>query len=97
MKRTLLIHELVILLIILCALSPTLTVMAVGIIAYAFGCPVNEGFVQPCMVFGFDIGESIYSAGALGWYGLLTLPLGLVVLVVYILVALVSTLKKRKR
>lgn len=76
-RLALLIHLLVLSAILLAGFAPLLGVMAVGLIAEANGCRVDEGSPHPCVVNGVDIGQSLYSVGVLGWLMLATIPLGL--------------------
>jgi hypothetical protein len=82
------IHVLVIFLIVLLALSPLIGAMAAGTVANAYGCPLDEGSVHPCFVNGRDIGETLYTFGVLGWLSLATIPVGLAVLGIYLLIAM---------
>ena len=47
--------------------------------AASHGCQIDEGSVHPCIINGQDQGELFYSLGMMGWFVLLTMPLGLVV------------------
>ena len=89
-----LIHGLIIFLILLLAFSPFIGVMAAGTIADVYGCRLDEGSVHPCVVNGRDIGETLYSFGVLGWLGLATIPLGLAVLGIYLLIVILYYLVK---
>lgn len=77
------------LLILALALSPVLSVMTASAIASLAGCRLDEGSVHPCMVAGFDMGETLYTLFVLGWLGLVTLPLGAVALLGWILKAVI--------
>ncbi|MEO5719936.1 MAG: hypothetical protein ABIR71_00515 [Chthoniobacterales bacterium] len=57
-------------------LAPVASVVACGMIANAYGCPVDEGSAHPCVINGIDYGETLYAMGVLGWLMLLTLPAG---------------------
>ena len=61
------------------------------------GCTLHEGYVNPCVVNGTDYGETLYSAFVSGWFMLLTLPVGLILLGVLIALALLDWLNRRKR
>jgi hypothetical protein len=89
-----LIHITVIFVILLLAFSPFIGAMAAGTIANANGCQLDEGSVHPCVVNGRDIGQSLYTFGVLGWLGLATIPIGLSVLGIYLVLALVYYLVK---
>jgi hypothetical protein len=84
----LLIHALVIFTILCIAFSPLVSVAIAGSIANANGCQLDEGSVHPCLVNGKDMGETLYTMGVLGWLMLATIPLGLMVVALYILIVL---------
>jgi len=46
------------------------------ILSSAGNCQVNESSVNVCMLFGVDVGGLIYNLMMMGWYALITLPLG---------------------
>jgi hypothetical protein len=87
MKRStiiqIIIHTLILGLILFVGFLPVLSVAIAGGIASANGCQLDEGSVHPCVVNGVDMGETLYSMGVMGWFMLVTLPLGLGAAVVY--------------
>ena len=56
--------------------APLISVMIAGSIASWNGCTLHEGFVNPCVINGRDIGETLYAMGVMGWFMLVTIPLG---------------------
>lgn len=52
---------------------PLLSVAVAGFIADLNGCGLHEGFVQPCVMFGKDIGGLLYNMVAIGWLMLISL------------------------
>ena len=70
----------------LLAASPLISVMIAGWIAETNGCTLHEGFVNPCVVNGTDIGQDLYAAFVLGWLMLATLPLGAIALLIWLAV-----------
>ncbi|MDD7908783.1 hypothetical protein PUV47_02540 [Pseudovibrio exalbescens] len=38
-------------------------------------CMVHEGFPNPCMIAGVDVGDTLYSIGMIAAWGLLMVPL----------------------
>lgn len=52
--------------------------MAATFVAYAIaranGCTLHEGFANPCVVLGADIGSALYSMGVMFWLTLITMP-----------------------
>jgi hypothetical protein len=92
-KRTLLIGYGIIL---LWMLWPVLSVLAAGTIASSGDCQLDEGSVHPCVVFGRDVGETLYNLFVMGWFGLITLPTGALAFIAFSVVALVLYLKRRQ-
>lgn len=72
--------------ILLFAGAPILSVVAAGTIASWNGCTLHEGFSNPCMVGGEDIGSTLYAMGVMGWFMIATIPLGFMALLVWTLV-----------
>jgi hypothetical protein len=73
---------------------PFALVLSAGLFATAFGCVANEGDAHPCVVAGYDFGELIYIAGVSGWFMLVTWPLMLITLVVWIALAAVAVTRR---
>jgi hypothetical protein len=63
-------------LIALAAGWPMILVIIAGTIATVNGCRLDEGSVNPCVVFGRDMGETLYAMGVMGWFMIVTIPLG---------------------
>jgi hypothetical protein len=57
---------------------PLLLAVGAGTVAGWYGCIVNEGMSNPCIIGGVDYGDTFYTFFGLGWIGLVTIPLGLV-------------------
>jgi hypothetical protein len=84
--------------IVLFTTAPVISVSIAGAIASANNCQLDEGSVHTCMVNGRDLGQTLYSMGVLGWFMLVTIPVGLVVLVVYLVgMAIVGVLLSRRQ
>lgn len=84
MIRSVILHGLVILIIVILAISPLLSTMVAGAIAGRYGCDLDEGSIHPCVVNGRDIGGTLYTLGMMGWFALGTIPLGAIAVAVYI-------------
>lgn len=69
-------YGLVLVLILLFAFAPIISIMVSGAIAEANGCTLNEADVHPCIVNGTDLGPTLSVMFVLGWLALATLPLG---------------------
>ena len=94
-----LIYAVALLLLLGFTLFPVFSVMFTSVVADANGCSVNEGAPQPCMVMGSDWGELLYATGVMGWFMLVTLPLGggaLIVWLVMIIIHLAAWKRARR-
>jgi uncharacterized protein YqgC (DUF456 family) len=67
------------------ALLPLLAILVTATVAGVLGCEVNEGGPTPCVVYGTDIGGLLSSLMVTGWFGLLTIPLLMVLVAVWAL------------
>ena len=63
--------------IILFTTSPILSVVLAATIADSHGCTLNEGSVNPCIIGGVDYGGLLYNMGVLGWFAMVSIPLGI--------------------
>ncbi len=77
--------------------APVGSVTIAGTAANAFGCTVDEGSVHPCLIGGKDFGELLYTLGVLGWLMLLTLPIGALAVLIWIIVLLLHRRAWRNR
>lgn len=76
MKDSIKLSLLVLALILLIAALPIISVLASEAIANALGCKLNEANVHTCMVGRMDIGPALSVMFVMGWFGLVTFPLG---------------------
>ncbi|MEL6467283.1 MAG: hypothetical protein AAFQ58_20165 [Pseudomonadota bacterium] len=74
-------YTILIILLLICAL-PILSVMISSALAQAYGCTLHEGFSNPCIIWGEDRGETLGGMFVMGWFMLITVPAGAVVLLV---------------
>jgi hypothetical protein len=77
-------YLIILLAIIVIAGSPLISVLISTLIADSNGCVVHEGFVNPCVVLGVDIGGGLYGGFVLGWLMLVTFPVGAIALLAWI-------------
>ena len=87
-------------LIVLIAFGPAIISVGSQEIAEALGCQVDLNRAIPCVIRGKDYGETFYSLGFTIWYSYLTLPLGGVLFVIWLLpatVAALAALRNRKQ
>lgn len=54
-------------------IAPLVSVVLAGLIADLNGCGLHEGFAQPCIVAGVDIGGLLYTMAVMGWLMLVSL------------------------
>ena len=77
--------------IVLWAIFPILSILIASGLASAFDCQLDEGGTHPCMAFGTDIGDALYTMFVMGWFFFITIPSGFVALVIFmIIMAVVS-------
>ncbi|WP_027236978.1 hypothetical protein [Leisingera caerulea] len=46
-----------------------LCIAAVMLLGFGFDCEIHEGFANPCVVLGRDLGEAAYTLGVLAAWG----------------------------
>jgi hypothetical protein len=90
-------HVVILLVIFAIGIGPWISVAIAGSIATANGCELNEGTVNPCIVNGQDLGDTLYTMGMMGWIGIATCPVALILLGVYLLVVVIFWLVKRNK
>jgi hypothetical protein len=95
MKTRLLIHGTIVFLILFAACLPLFSVAVAGEIASANNCQLDEGSVHPCIVNGRDMGQTLYTMGVMGWFMLVTIPVGLGLAAVYIFLVAVIYIVRR--
>lgn len=84
-------------LIALFTVSPFIPVVIAGVVATANGCRLDEAGFYPCVILGHDFGELLGTMGMLGWLGLVTFPVGNVLICVLAAVALVHFFRHRRK
>ena len=57
-------------------LLPVISVLIAAAISSANDCVLHEGGVNPCVVWGVDLGELLYTLGVMGWFMLISIPFG---------------------
>lgn len=72
------------------AFLPVLGVLLASGVATLGGCDLNEGSVNACVVLGMDMGGTLYVLFVMGWYALVTLPLGMGVAAIGLLLAIIG-------
>src|SRR5262245_20592783 len=84
------------LLIALWTFFPILSALIASALASAFACQLDAGGTHPCMAFGTDIGESLYTLFVMAWFAFFTIPSGLVAAVIFLVLVLVFGRAKRE-
>ena len=80
--------------IVLFAIAPIVVTFISGFTAHAFGCQVDEASDHACMILGLDWGSVFNVLFVSGWFTILTLPLGAVLLVGLTIFLTVRKLRK---
>ncbi|MCL4067926.1 hypothetical protein M3484_15225 [Pseudomonas sp. GX19020] len=60
-------------LMVVIGIAPLASVALAGLIADWNGCALHEGFAQPCILLGTDIGGVLYTMAVMGWLMLISL------------------------
>ncbi len=71
--------------------------LAASAIAGVLGCTLNEGGAHACLLFGRDIGGALHVMFISHWFAMMTIPVAVMVLVVWAVVALILLLLHRRR
>lgn len=82
--------------IVVVAGAPVISVVVAMVLAEANGCTLHEGFTNPCVIWGADRGELLYTMFVAGWFGLVTLPAGAIALLVWLVAAGVAFFLRRR-
>ena len=93
-KRIILTHGSILLFIGLVAFGPLLLALTAFGFAGINDCVLHEGYPNPCVVFGFDWGETLYAYSVSAWITLFTLPLGIFFLGIYMVAMMVRWRRK---
>ena len=67
----------------LITLGPLLITLLGGAAASLFGCTISEVGPQECLVLSVDIGWLFYAMGVIGWLFIITVPLGVLLFVLW--------------
>lgn len=83
-------------LLLLFATAPLISVILSTSIAESAGCNLHEGSANSCVILGVDVGRMLYAMFVAGWLSFVTLPVGLVLLVLWLVVALIMWRRRMK-
>ncbi|MEM7067351.1 MAG: hypothetical protein AAF478_00580 [Pseudomonadota bacterium] len=78
-------------------LFPILWALLGFVLSEATGCPAHEGYINPCKIYGIEIGGFLYGSITAPWLLFYTIPLGGVMLVVWVVAGLYSLFMHRRR
>jgi hypothetical protein len=84
-------------LIVLFAAAPFISALIASGLAHGFVCGLDEGSAHVCMVAGVDIGGVLHAMFTLLWFAILTVPLAVVALSVWLVAAIVLYVMYRRR
>ncbi|CUH86476.1 hypothetical protein PH5382_00388 [Phaeobacter sp. CECT 5382] len=74
-----------------------LCIAVVLFLGNVIGCTIHEGFANPCNLLGMDLADTAYSMGVFAaWGPLLFGPVVVGAGILWILVALIRSIRKRK-
>lgn len=76
-----------------------MSVLIAATISDANGCILNEGSINPCVIFGIDMGETLYNLAMMGWLGLLFIPLasiGLLIAIIWAMILIIATVLRNR-
>ena len=79
------------------AAAPFVLTLGAGLVATVLGCDLDEGNVHPCVVLGIDLGYPLYASALLGLIAMIGLPFAGAALLVWLVVAGVAALLRRRR
>lgn len=83
--------------ILLFAAAPLLSVLLSTSIAENAGCTIHEGSANSCIVFGAEVGGTLYAMFVAGWLSFITLPIGFAALLAWLLAALLMWLRRKPK
>ena len=63
----------VLIMLVVIGFAPLASVALAGVVADLNGCELHEGYSQPCLVLGVDIGGALHTMVVMGWLMLISL------------------------
>lgn len=81
----------------LIAFGPAIIALGSQEVAEAFGCQVDLNRAIPCVIHGKDYGDTFYNLGFSVWYSYLSLPIGGVLFVIWMVPATIAVLAALRR
>ena len=83
-------------LLFLCLL-PVLAALAAYALAGPLGCQGDGPALSGCILFGTDWSDALTTAATLHWFGLVTLPLAALLVILLLLLALFDLIRRLRR
>lgn len=81
---------------VLACLAPLFSMLVAQLIGDHYGCTVGIDSINPCMVDGKDIGETLTTLGAMGYFLFVTLPVLYALVPLWIVVELIAWIRRRR-
>lgn len=81
-------------LILIFAFSPIIVATLAGFLGSCLGCNINEGGTDPCYRLGIPLGIILSAFFTMGWFMLITIPLGAIAIVAWTIFCIIIWLKK---
>lgn len=78
-------------------LLPLAAVAVSAVFAAVFGCELSEAGTSACVVLGLDVSGFLQTLFVTGWMGLVTLPILMGVLALWLLVEGIASWRRRRR
>ena len=94
--QLLLIYGVTLVTITLLALFPLLSAITAAVLAGINGCALDEGSPHPCLILGSDWGNTLYNMSVAFWMMLFTLPAGVLLFIVWLVVLVTHLWRRRK-
>jgi hypothetical protein len=86
------IYILVLVVILVIALAPLVSVIVASEIAAAHGCQLDEGSVHTCIVNGEDWGQTLYMMAMFAWLLIASLPIGVILGGIWLIILIMHLL-----
>jgi hypothetical protein len=91
------VYVILLVLIAIFSVLPVFTTVISAVIANSYGCTVNEGNLNPCIIGGTDYGYWLQFGGMSFLYIFVTFPIGFVLFIAWLVVLLVHLARFKKR
>ena len=79
------------------AIGPLIFALIAATIAQLNSCELHEGFVNPCIVLGIDMGGTLYTAGLMPWFSFFTIPVGAILFLIGLIWLFIAWLRRPEK